>query len=146
MEETFRWFGPADAVRLHEIRQAGARGIVTALHDIPYGEVWPVEAIMERKRLIEADASLGLRWSVVESLPVHENIKLGEGDLRPLFDNYRTSLRNLAASRSRASIAARLCSGVRVCKSTPRVAAIIAWSASLCSPAETLDSAASIFA
>jgi len=97
MEETFRWFGPADAVRLNEIRQTGARGIVTALHDIPYGEVWPVEAIMERRSLIEADRSLGLRWSVVESLPVHENIKLGEGDLRPLFDNYRTSLRNLAA-------------------------------------------------
>lgn len=98
MEETFRWFGPADAVRLNEIRQTGARGIVTALHDIPYGEVWPLEAIMERKRLIEADASLGLRWSVVESLPVDENIKLGEGDLRALFDNYRTSLRNLAAA------------------------------------------------
>ncbi|APF37253.1 D-mannonate dehydratase [Chelatococcus sambhunathii] len=98
MEETFRWFGPADPVRLNEIRQTGARGIVTALHDIPYGEVWPLEAIMERRRLIEADRSLGLRWSVVESLPVHENIKLGEGDLRPLFDNYRTSLRNLAAA------------------------------------------------
>ncbi len=98
MEETFRWFGPADAVRLNEIRQTGARGIVTALHDIPYGEVWPLEAITERKRLIEADRSLGLRWSVVESLPVHEDIKLGEGDLRPLFDNYRISLRNLAAA------------------------------------------------
>lgn len=97
MEETFRWFGPADAVRLPQIRQTGARGIVTSLHDIPYGEVWSVDAIEERKALIAADPSLGLRWSVVESLPIHERIKLNEGDLTGLFDNYRTSMRNLAA-------------------------------------------------
>ena len=89
-----RWFGPADAVQLHEIRQTGATGIVTALHDIPYGVVWPQEAIAERKATIEA---AGLRWSVVESLPVSEAIKLGDGDLEPLFANYRESLRNLAA-------------------------------------------------
>lgn len=97
MEETWRWFGPKDAVRLPQIRQTGARGIVTSLHDIPYGEVWSVEAIEERKALIAADASLGLRWSVVESLPIHERIKLNEGDQSALFDNYRASMRNLAA-------------------------------------------------
>jgi mannonate dehydratase len=97
MEETFRWFGPADAVTLPQIRQTGARGIVTSLHDIPYGEVWSIAAIEERKTLIAADPSLGLRWSVVESLPIHERIKLNEGDLGQLFDAYRASMRNLAA-------------------------------------------------
>lgn len=97
MEQTWRWFGPDDAVKLNEIRQAGATGIVTALHQIPAGELWSVAAIEERKRLIEADASLGLRWSVVESLPVAEPIKIGDGDLTQLFDDYRQSLRNLAA-------------------------------------------------
>jgi mannonate dehydratase len=96
MEETWRWFGPDDAVKLNQIRQTGATGIVTALHHIPYGVVWSVNEIKERNALIVADKSLGLRWSVVESLPIHESIKLGEGNLTPYFDNYRQSLRNLA--------------------------------------------------
>jgi mannonate dehydratase len=98
MEQSWRWFGPEDVVPLHAIRQAGATGVVTALHQIPYGEVWSVEAIEQRKALIAADPSLGLHWNVVESLPIHERIKLGDGDLGGLFDNYRQSMRNLAAS------------------------------------------------
>jgi len=97
MEQTWRWFGPRDTATLAHARQAGATGIVTALHDIPYGEVWPVEAIRERKALIEADASMGLRWSVVESVPVHENIKLGRGDLDRLYSNFAQTIRNLGA-------------------------------------------------
>jgi mannonate dehydratase len=97
MEQTWRWFGPDDAIALSEIRQTGATGIVTALHHIPYGVVWSPDEIARRKATIEADAALGLRWSVVESLPIAEPIKQGEGDLASLFENYRISLRNLAA-------------------------------------------------
>jgi mannonate dehydratase len=97
MEQTWRWFGPDDAIALSEIRQTGASGIVTALHHIPYGVVWSAEEIARRKATIAADATLGLRWSVVESLPVAEPIKQGDGDLARLFDNYRISLRNLAS-------------------------------------------------
>ncbi|MDB6454385.1 mannonate dehydratase [Falsirhodobacter sp. 20TX0035] len=97
MEQTWRWFGPDDAVGLHHIVQAGATGVVTALHQIPYGEVWTPEAIATRKAIVE-DPAHGLRWSVVESLPIHERVKLGDGDLSTIFDNYRTSMRNLAAA------------------------------------------------
>ncbi len=97
MEQTWRWFGPNDTATLAHARQAGATGIVTALHDIPYGEVWSLEAIRERKALIEADPSMGLRWSVVESVPVHEDIKLGRGDLDRLYTDFAQTLRNLGA-------------------------------------------------
>jgi mannonate dehydratase len=93
-EEAFRWFGPADPVPLAYIRQAGASAVFSALHQIPYGELWPRAAIRERREQIEA---AGLRWSVVESVPVHEDIKTGRGDLERLFRNYRDTLRNLAA-------------------------------------------------
>jgi mannonate dehydratase len=97
MEETWRWFGPDDAVQLSHIRQTGARGIVTSLHHIPYGMVWSVDEIEKRKAILAEDASLGLYWSVVESLPVHEKIRRGDPDCGQLFENYRTSMRNLAA-------------------------------------------------
>ena len=95
MRETWRWYGPdLDPLGLGEIAQTGAVGIVNALHEVPYGEVWAREAIAERKRVIEA---AGLTWDVVESLPVHERIKRGDGDLSVLFANYRQSMANLAA-------------------------------------------------
>jgi len=97
MKQSWRWFGPDDAVTLQHARQAGATGIVTALHQIPPGQIWSVQAIEERKQLIERDSALGLQWNVVESLPVAESIKIGEGKLTELFDAYRDSLRNLAA-------------------------------------------------
>jgi mannonate dehydratase len=97
MEQTWRWFGPEDKVTLAAARQAGATGIVTALHQIPYGEIWSPEAIEARKAEIAAPG-FGLSWSVVESLPVHERVKIGEGDLEPIFANYRQSLKNLAAA------------------------------------------------
>lgn len=94
MIESWRWYGGLDHISLSEIRQTGAGGIVSALHEIPYGEVWTRAAIAERRKMI-ADA--GLTWVVVESLPVHERIKRGEGDLSALFANYRQSMANLAA-------------------------------------------------
>ena len=95
MIESWRWYGPFDKITLPEIAQTGATGIVTALHEIPYGEVWPIALIAARKAEIEA---AGFRWVVVESLPVHERIKRGEGDLSQLFANYRQSMANLAAN------------------------------------------------
>ena len=92
-EYSWRWFGPNDRIQLDEIRQAGATGVVTALHQIPVGEVWSKEAILERREMV---AAAGLTWNVVESLPVSEDIKKRSGDFERHIENYRVSLRNLA--------------------------------------------------
>ncbi|MGB0904425.1 MAG: mannonate dehydratase, partial [Mangrovicoccus sp.] len=94
MIETWRWYGGLDRLSLAQIAQTGATGIVTALHEIPYGEIWPRETIARRKAEIEA---AGFHWEVVESLPIHERIKRCEGDLSALFANYRQSMANLAS-------------------------------------------------
>ena len=94
MRESWRWYGPLDKIGLSEVAQTGATGIVTALHEIPYGEVWPREKIAERRNWVRAE---GFDWVVVESLPVHERIKRGDGDISMLLANYRQSMANLAA-------------------------------------------------
>ena len=94
MQESWRWFGPDDTVTLEQIVQAGASGVVTALDHIPTGEVWPIEDILERQEMLRQH---GLEWVVVESVPVHQDIKLRQGDYRRIISNYQQTLRNLSS-------------------------------------------------
>ena len=93
MQQTMRWFGPNDTIALKDIRQCGVTGIVTALHEIPVGEIWTIDAIKARQETIR---NAGMEWTVIESLPVHEDIKKANGDYLQYIENYKISLKNVA--------------------------------------------------
>ena len=102
MELSFRWYGPKDLVKLTEIRQSNANFIVTSLHQIPTGEKWPSEEVSKRINIIEKSNVSGankLKWNVVESIPVHNNIKLRQGNYKKLIENYKDSIANIAKNK-----------------------------------------------